>query len=168
MNSKMKTLNKFQIKCGMLRLLPLGVEIVIYFPVGDGHHDDEDAEEDHGDEELVDNPHRHHRRLGRHLTILLSLSFVYQARRWFVRCDADCNCVRRSWRFSLPCLREMMQPASWSLLTRAAPASWPAMQLVLYIVSIRHCPISFMLISSEPCARLVRQAESYGRSATLS
>ena len=41
-------------------LLPLRVEVVINFLVGDGHHDDEDPEEDHADQELVDHPHRHH------------------------------------------------------------------------------------------------------------
>ena len=44
-------------------LLPLSVEVIINFLVGDGHHDDEDPEEDHADQELVDHPHGHHGRL---------------------------------------------------------------------------------------------------------
>ena len=37
--------------------LPLLVEVVVDPAVCDGHHDDEDPEEDDADQELVDSPH---------------------------------------------------------------------------------------------------------------
>ena len=46
-----------------LLLLPLGVEVVVDLLVGDGHHDDEDPEQHHAHQELVDHPHGHHGRL---------------------------------------------------------------------------------------------------------
>ena len=39
-------------------LLPLGVKIIIYFSISDGHHDNQDPEKDHADQELVHHPHR--------------------------------------------------------------------------------------------------------------
>jgi hypothetical protein len=42
----------------MIDILPLVFQIVVDFPVGDGHHDDEDPEEDDADQELVNGPHR--------------------------------------------------------------------------------------------------------------
>ena len=44
-------------------VLPLGVQVLIDLVVGDRHHDDEDPQQDDADQELVDDPHRHHRRL---------------------------------------------------------------------------------------------------------
>ena len=41
--------------------LPLRVKVVIDLLVSDGHHDDEDPEEDDADQELVDDPHGDHR-----------------------------------------------------------------------------------------------------------
>ena len=37
--------------------LPLDVQIIIDPPVGDCHHDDENAEEDDAHQELIDGPH---------------------------------------------------------------------------------------------------------------
>ena len=42
-------------------LLPLCVEVVVDFLVCDGHHDDEDPQEDDTDQELVHDPHGDHR-----------------------------------------------------------------------------------------------------------
>lgn len=39
-------------------LLPLGVKIIIYFSISDGHHDNQDPEKNHADQELVHHPHR--------------------------------------------------------------------------------------------------------------
>ena len=44
-------------------LLPLSVKVVVDLLVGDGHHDDEDPQQHHAHQELVDHPHGHHRRL---------------------------------------------------------------------------------------------------------
>ncbi len=47
----------------LLNSLPLLVKIVVYPPVGDGHHDDEDSEKDNGHQELVGRPHGNRCRL---------------------------------------------------------------------------------------------------------
>ena len=41
-------------------LLPLSVEVIVYFPVGDGHHDNEDPQENYAHHKLVKNPHGYH------------------------------------------------------------------------------------------------------------
>ena len=41
-------------------VLPHVVEVGQDLVVGDGEHDDEDPQEDHGDKELVHDPHGHH------------------------------------------------------------------------------------------------------------
>ena len=41
-------------------VLPHVVEVGQDLVVGDGEHDDEDPQEDHGDKELIHDPHGHH------------------------------------------------------------------------------------------------------------
>ena len=38
-------------------LLPLSVKVVIDLLVSDGHHDNQDPEEHHADQELINHPH---------------------------------------------------------------------------------------------------------------
>ena len=49
-------------------VLPLRFQVVVDLPVRDGQHDDQDPEQHDADEELVDDPHRHHRRRDRLLS----------------------------------------------------------------------------------------------------
>ena len=153
-------------------IFPHVVEVGQYLVVGDGQHHDEDPQQDHRHEELVDHPHGHHGRLEEVTPLPSGLDTGGQlATGHLVHGESHHELTLHFDKindlFPYHCHVEVMIQLS-ALVSLPAEESMSAMQELRYMVSIRHLVMDLMWISSWFLVSFSRQWVSKGRSATVS